>query len=58
MRKRMLNLRRSLKRADDHHLPDLLLKPLSNGGTKGIVPDIEMHLSGTYAEYGWDPQTG
>jgi len=53
----MLNLRCGLTRADDH-LPDLLLKPLSDGGTEGTVPDIEMLLSGAYAEYGWDPQTG
>lgn len=54
----MLNLRRGLTRTDDHHLPDLLLKPLSDGGTEGTVPDVEMLLSGAYAEYGWDPQTG
>jgi aldehyde:ferredoxin oxidoreductase len=55
--KRMLNLRRGLTRANDR-LPDLLLKPLSDGGTEGTVPDVETLLSGAYAEYGWDPQTG
>ena len=55
--KRMLNLRRGLTRADDR-LPDLLLKPLEDGGTEGTVPDLEMLLSGAYAEYGWDPETG
>jgi len=53
----MLNLRRGLTRADDH-LPDLLLKPLSDGGTEGTVPDVKALLSGGYAEYGWDPETG
>lgn len=53
----MLNLRRGLTRAEDN-LPDLLLKPLKDSGTEGTVPDIEMLLSGTYAEYGWDPETG
>lgn len=55
--KRMLNIRLGLTRADDR-LPDLLLKPLSDGGTEGTVPDVEKLLSGAYAEYGWDPRTG
>ncbi len=55
--KRMLNLRRGLTRADDR-LPDLLLKPLDDGGTEGMVPDVDVLLSSAYAEYGWDPETG
>ncbi len=55
--KRLLNLRRSLTVANDR-LPELLLKPLDSGGTAGIVPDVRVLLSGAYAEYGWDPQTG
>jgi len=55
--KRMLNLRRGLTRANDR-LPDLLMKPLKDGGTEGTVPDVEALLSGAYAEYGWDPETG
>ncbi len=55
--KRLLNLRRGLTRADDR-LPDLLLKPLDDGGTEGAVPDVETLLAGAYAEYGWDPETG
>ena len=55
--KRMLNLRRGVTRADDR-LPDLLLKPLDHGGTEGMVPDVDALLSGAYAEYGWDPETG
>jgi aldehyde:ferredoxin oxidoreductase len=55
--KRMLNLRRGLTR-DNDRLPDLLLKPLNEGGTEGTVPDVEVLLSGAYAEYGWDPETG
>ncbi|GAG32374.1 unnamed protein product [marine sediment metagenome] len=53
----MLNIRLGLTSADDR-LPDLLLKPLSDGGTEGTVPDVEALLSGAYAEYGWDPETG
>ena len=55
--KRMLNLRRGLTRANER-LPDLLMKPLKDGGTEGTVPDVEALLSGAYAEYGWDPETG
>jgi len=55
--KRMLNLRLGITRANDR-LPDLLMKPLKDGGTEGTVPDMEALLSGAYAEYGWDPKTG
>jgi len=55
--KRLLNLRRGLTRACDR-LPDLLMKPLAEGGTEGRVPDLEALLAGAYAEYGWDPATG
>jgi len=55
--KRLLNMRRGVTRADDR-LPDLLLQPLDDGGTEGTVPDLESLLSGAYAEYGWDAQTG
>ena len=55
--KRVLNLRRGLTRADDR-LPDLLLKPLDDGGAEGTVPDVDALLAGAYAEYGWDPETG
>jgi aldehyde:ferredoxin oxidoreductase len=55
--KRMLNLRLGLTRADDR-LPDLLMRPLEDGGTEGTVPDVETLLAGAYAEYGWDPETG
>ena len=55
--KRLLNMRRGLTRANDR-LPELLLKPLDSGGTEGNVPDLRVLLSGAYAEYGWDPETG
>ncbi len=55
--KRVLNLRRGLTVANDR-LPELLLKPLGSGGTEGNVPDLGVLLSGAYAEYGWDPDTG
>lgn len=55
--KRVLNMRRGLTCADDR-LPNLLLKPLDEGGTEGTVPDVDVLLSGAYTEYGWDPETG
>jgi len=55
--KRILNLRLGLTRADDR-LPDLLMKPLDDGGAAGTVPDVDALLAGAYAEYGWDPETG
>jgi aldehyde:ferredoxin oxidoreductase len=55
--KRLLNLRRGLTRSDDR-LPDILLQPLSDGGTEGTVPDMDALLAGAYAEFGWDPETG
>jgi aldehyde:ferredoxin oxidoreductase len=55
--KRLLNLRRGVTGADDR-LPNLLLRPLSDGGTEGKVPDVDVLLSGAYAELGWDPETG
>ncbi|HET91885.1 MAG TPA: aldehyde ferredoxin oxidoreductase [Chloroflexi bacterium] len=54
--KRLLNLRRGVTRAADR-LPDLLLKPLE-GGSEGVVPDVDLLLAGAYAEYGWHPETG
>jgi len=55
--KRLLNLRRGLTRVDDR-LPDLLLRPLTEGGTEGTTPDLDRLLAGAYAEFGWDPRTG
>jgi aldehyde:ferredoxin oxidoreductase len=55
--KRLLNARRGLSRADDR-LPRLLLKPLTEGGTEGTVPDLDIMLAGAYAELGWDPGSG
>lgn len=54
--KRSLNAKLGLTRANDR-LPELLLKPISDGGTEGFVPNVERMLTGAYAEYGWDPVT-
>lgn len=55
--KRRLNLRRGLTRENDR-LPHLLMRPLTEGGTEGTVPDLDRLLAGAYAEFGWDPRTG
>jgi aldehyde:ferredoxin oxidoreductase len=52
--KRLLNAKLGLTRANDR-LPELLLKPIQEGGTEGFVPNVEQMLAGAYAEYGWDP---
>jgi aldehyde:ferredoxin oxidoreductase len=55
--KRKINMQRGLTIANDR-LPDLLLKPLTNGGTEGHVPDMQTLLAGAYDELGWDPISG
>jgi aldehyde:ferredoxin oxidoreductase len=55
--KRLLNVKLGLTKADDK-LPDLLLKPLQEGGSKGVVPDMVALLEGAYSELGWNVKTG
>ncbi len=55
--KRLLNMKLGLTQANDR-LPELLLKPLREGGAAGFVPDMPTLLAGAYAEFGWDPETG
>jgi aldehyde:ferredoxin oxidoreductase len=55
--KRVLNFKLGLTLSDDR-LPDLLLKPLKEGGSAGVTPDMPTLLSGAYTEFGWDPLTG
>jgi len=55
--KRLLNFKLGLTRSDDR-LPDLLLKPLKEGGAAGYVPDVPTLLAGAYAEFGWDTGSG
>jgi aldehyde:ferredoxin oxidoreductase len=55
--KRLMNFKLGLTRVDDR-LPDLLLKPLKEGGAAGYVPDMPTLLAGAYAEFGWDPESG
>jgi aldehyde:ferredoxin oxidoreductase len=55
--KRLLNFKLGMTKESDR-LPELLLKPLKEGGTQGIVPDLPTLLAGAYEELGWDPLTG
>ncbi len=55
--KRLLNFKLGMTKASDR-LPELLLKPLKEGGAQGVVPDMPSLLAGAYAELGWDPHTG
>ncbi len=55
--KRAINHRMGLTRANDR-LPKALLKPLSEGGSAGFVPDIQGMLSAYYEARGWDAETG
>jgi aldehyde:ferredoxin oxidoreductase len=55
--KRLLNFKLGLTKANDR-LPDLLLKPLREGGAAGYTPVMPTLLAGAYAEFGWDPESG
>jgi aldehyde:ferredoxin oxidoreductase len=55
--KRLINLKFGLTRADEV-LPNLLGRPLKEGGTEGFVPDAELMLTEYYAERDWDIRTG
>ena len=53
--KRWINAQRGVSRIDDR-LPTFITAPLSEGGTLGEVPNVELLLTGAYQELGWSPQ--
>jgi aldehyde:ferredoxin oxidoreductase len=55
--KRLINLNLGFTPEEDR-LPKLLLHPLPDGGTRGMVPDIEKQLTDYYAFRDWDRKTG
>ena len=55
--KRLVNFKLGLTKANDR-LPDLLLKPLKEGGSLDHKPDMPTLLAGAYTEFGWDAETG
>jgi len=44
--------------AKDDVLPDLVMKPIPEGGTEGHVPNMQKMLPEYYAIRGWDKETG
>lgn len=56
--KRALNLKLGYDARRAEKLPELLLRPLDDGGTDGHVPDFENMLREYYAYRDWDWETG
>jgi aldehyde:ferredoxin oxidoreductase len=55
--KRAINNKLGVTRADDH-IPDIARKALTEGGTAGIEPDMDMMLKEFYTVSNWDWDTG
>ncbi len=55
--KRAINNKLGVTRADDH-IPDIARKALSEGGTAGIEPDMDLMLKEFYTVSSWDWDTG
>ena len=55
--KRAINNRLGVTRKDDH-IPDITRKALTEGGTAGIEPDMDMMLREFYEVSQWDWDTG
>ncbi len=55
--KRAINNKLGVTRKDDH-IPDIAKKALSEGGTAGIEPDMDMMLKEFYTVSNWDWKTG
>ncbi len=56
--KRALNIRLGLNARAGEKMPELLTRPLAEGGTEGHVPDLEPMLREYYAAREWDWETG
>ena len=56
--KRALNLKLGYQPRGSEKIPELLLRPLADGGTEGHVPDFEILLREYYAARDWDWETG
>jgi aldehyde:ferredoxin oxidoreductase len=56
--KRALNLKLGYDARSSEKLPELLLKPLADGGTEGHVAELEPMLREYYAHRDWDWETG
>ena len=56
--KRALNLKLGYNARRAEVLPELLLRPLEDGGTEGHVPDFDAMIREYYAYRDWDWETG
>lgn len=56
--KRALNLKLGYHARRSEQLPELLFRPLTEGGTEGNVPDFETMLREYYQVRDWDWETG
>lgn len=56
--KRAINLKLGYNARRAEQLPELLLRPLADGGTEGHVPDFENMLREYYAYRSWDWESG
>jgi len=56
--KRALNLKLGYRARESEKLPELLLRPLADGGSEGHVPKLEPMLHEYYAYREWDWETG
>ncbi len=56
--KRLINLKLGYRARRAEKLPELLLRPLSEGGTEGNVPEFETMLREYYQVRDWDWETG
>lgn len=56
--KRALNLKLGYQARRAEKLPELLLRPLEDGGTEGHIPDFDPMLREYYAYRDWDWETG
>ena len=56
--KRALNIKLGYNARCSEKLPELMMRPLADGGTEGHVPDFEMMLKDYYSYRDWDWSTG
>jgi len=55
--KRLINLRLGLK-PEHEKMPKLLMRPLTEGGQQGYVPNVDLLLNEYYEVSGWERRTG
>lgn len=56
--KRAINLKLGLRPRQAERLPELILRPLEEGGTEGHIPDLHRLLQEYYAFREWDWESG